>query len=187
MKALRGGLLLGLLLSSPGCADRNRVALLENRLALLEARVDGLEGKVEFLENERSFNDALRILEEMEDVAYLTPGAVGYSTIRTDLGSMVVSLEDIRPYANGTRITLRWGNLTSATVKGLKAKLEWGSVDENGVQTGESVKSRQVRFSQTLRSGVWTSVQVVLEGVPPTELGFVRVKDVTHTSISLLM
>lgn len=183
MDGVRAVILLALLVTGSGCADRRQVAALEKNVADLETQVEELKASVQELESQKSFDEILR---NMEAVAYLTPGAEGYSTVQTDLGRMTVSLENVQAYANGTRVTLRFGNLTSATVNGAKAKVEWGSVDNKGVPKNDSAKSRQVSFSQSLRAGAWTNVQVVLEGVPPTELGFVRIREVTHTGVSLL-
>ncbi|MBU3055800.1 MAG: DUF3251 domain-containing protein [Pseudomonas indica] len=41
-------------------------------------------------------------------------------------------------------------------------------------------------FAETFRSGAWTNVSVVLEGTPPAELGFVRIRNVSHTGIALI-
>lgn len=155
MNGLQVGVLVCLLVSASGCADRSQVAVLEKKVANLEARVEELKATVERLESAKLF-DAIR--RSMEEEAYLTPGAEGYSTIQTDLGCMTVSLENVQPYANGTRVTLRFGNLTSATVNGVKAKVEWGSVDDKGVPKKDTAKSRQVSFSQPLRAGAWTNV-----------------------------
>jgi hypothetical protein len=120
-----------------------------------------------------------------DSVALLTPGEKGYAAVKFDLGYLTLSLDDIQPYASGSRVKLRFGNLTSATVNGLKAKLEWGSVDGKGIPNNAEAKSREVTFEESLRSGSWTWVTVVLEGVPPTEFGFLRVKEVGHRGIAL--
>jgi hypothetical protein len=125
-------------------------------------------------------------IRDMDSTAFLTPGSEGYAIVQTDLGRMTVSLENIQPYANGSRVTLCFGNLTSATVNDVKLKLEWGSVDAKGSPKNESARSRDVSFTQSLRAGAWTNVSVVLDGVPPQDLGFVRVKQISHTGISLL-
>jgi hypothetical protein len=124
-------------------------------------------------------------MSKWDRIAYLTPGADGYSVIRSDLGLLTVALKNIAPYANGSRVTLRFGNTTSATINGVKATLEWGSVDEKGHAINATAKSKNVTFNEPLRTGSWTSVAVVLEGVPATNLGFVRVKDLDHTGIRL--
>jgi hypothetical protein len=119
-------------------------------------------------------------------MAYLTPGSDGYSVVRTDLGPVTVSLIDVQPYANGSRVTLKIGNTTSATINGAKATLEWGNVDAKGLPNNENAKSRDVSFTESLTRGSWTTVRVVLDRVPPAALGFVRVKNILHTGISLL-
>ncbi|MBI1748057.1 MAG: DUF3251 domain-containing protein [Acidobacteria bacterium] len=168
---------------APGCADPKAVAALEKRATDLEAQVTTLKSSVEALERDKSFD---KFLKDIDSIAYLTPGSDGYSTIQTDLGRVTVMLVNVQPYANGTRVTLCFGNLLSAAINGAKATLEWGAVDEKGTPKNDSARSREVKFAESLRAGAWTNVQVVLEGVPPTDLGFVRVKDMTHTGISLI-
>jgi hypothetical protein len=122
----------------------------------------------------------------LDEVAYLTPGEEGYSVVKSDIGAITVSLKDVKPYANGSRITLQFGNILNATITGVKAKLEWGSVDAKGIPKNETQKSREITFSKSLRSGSWTKISVVLERVPPSDLGFVRVRELKHTGIILL-
>jgi hypothetical protein len=167
---------------STSCADPKEVATLKKQASELETSVEALKASVKQLEEKRSFDD---LLKNFDSVAYLTPGTAGYSVIETDIGRVTVMLADVQPYANGSRITLQFGNLLSATIDGAKAKLEWGSVDDKGNPRNDSAHSRQIDFSNSLRAGAWTNVPVVLEGVPPTDLGFVRVRDMTHTGIKL--
>lgn len=167
---------------SVSCADPKEVRALEKRVSALDVEVQTLKDSVKQLEDQKSVDE---LLKGIEAVAYLTPGSEGYSVIQTDLGRVTVMLVNVQPYANGSRVTLRFGNLLSAAINGAKAKLEWGSVNEKGSPKNEVAKSRDVSFSESLRAGAWTNVQVVLEGIPATELGFVRVRDLTHTGITL--
>ncbi len=167
---------------SSACSDSNRILALQKRVDDLESQVKTLKSSVETIEIEQKLDKFLR---DTESVAYLTPGSEGYSIIETDLGRVTLMLVNVEPYANGTRVTLRFGNLMSATINGAKATLEWGSVDEKGSPKNESARSREIKFVESLRAGAWTNVQVVLEGVPPSAFGFVRVKEMTHTGIIL--
>lgn len=167
---------------SSSCADPKQVSALDKRASELEADVQTLKASVKQLEQQKSFDE---LFKDLNAVAYLTPGTEGYSVIETDLGRVTVMLVNVQPYANGSRVTLRFGNLLNATINGAKAKLEWGSVDSKGSPQNESARSRDVSFTESLRAGGWTNVPVVLEGVPATELGFVRVRDLSHTGISL--
>ena len=59
---------------------------------------------------------------------------------------MTVDLADIRPYANGSRATLRFGNATSAALTGLKATVDWGTVDAKGSPNNDEAKSKEITF-----------------------------------------
>lgn len=141
----------------------------------LQEKLDGLQQKIEMMD----------LFRTMERVAFLKPGDEGYSVIQSDIGLLTVALEDIKPYANGSKVTLNFGNTTAATINGLNAKIDWGSVGEDGAPINEKAKSREVKFNETLRSGAWTRANVVLEGIPPAELGFIRLREVGHSGIKL--
>ena len=53
-----------------------------------------------------------------------------------------------------------------------------------GSPKNEQARSREISVNESLRAGAWTNVS--LEAVPPTELGFVRVKEMSHRSINLV-
>jgi len=171
-------LYLAILLSTiliSGCDNSSKVPALESKVASLEKEIADLKQTIELNQ----------MLSGFDKVAYLTPGSDGYSLVKSDLGVLTVSISNIAPYANGSKVTLKFGNLSAATIDGLKAKLEWGSVDKDGTPNNENAKSRDVSFNEPLMSGSWTNSNVVLEGVPPQELGFVRLRDVGHRGVKL--
>jgi hypothetical protein len=157
--------------------------------AALKTEVDSLKMEItalkEQLEAVKSDQDLTKFSHTVETVAYLTPGSEGYDVVQTDLGKMTVHLADVEPMPTAVELPCASAILPVQLSTGAKAKLEWGSMDTSGSPNNDSAHSRDVSFSQSLRAGAWTSVPVVLEGVPPTALGFVRVKQVSHTGISL--
>ena len=172
--------LAGMLLA---CDDKKQVTALEKHATDLDTEVKALKTTIEALQRDRSWD---RLLRDVESTAFLTPGTDGYATIATDLGRITVKLANVQPYANGTRVTLELGNPLNATIDGTKATIEWGSVDQKGSPKNDTARSREVKFAESLRPGAWTNVQIVLEGVPPNDLGFVRIKEMTHSGIKLL-
>ena len=108
-------------------------------------QIQELQQKVSALETKVSMLD---LLSNIDGVAFLTPGDQGYSVVKSDIGYLTVALEDIKPYANGSRVMLKFGNATSATIDGLNAQLEWGSVGEDGVPINEKAKTRAVKFNE---------------------------------------
>lgn len=166
----------GLMLT--GCGQNVSMETIQNssdEIQALQEKVDGLQQQIEIMD----------FLRNLERVAYLKPGDEGYTVIQSDIGFLTVALEDIKPYANGSKVTLNFGNATAATINGLNARIDWGSVGDDGAPINDKAKSREVKFSETLRAGAWTRANVVLEGIPPTELGFVRLREVGHSGIKL--
>ena len=154
----------------------------QEKLTKAENDLAALQQQVTNLKREREWDN---LTKEWDNVAYLTPGAEGYTTVRFDLGVLTVRLSDVKPYANGCKVTLTFGNTLSSSINGLKVSIDWGKVNDKGVADNNSAKSKDMTFTQTLRGGAWTAISVVLEGFPPTELGFVRVRNVQHTGIQL--
>ena len=125
------------------------------------------------------------VLKRMGELAYLTPGDEGYSALRYDLGTLTVSIEDVADFANGSKVMLNFGNPLSSAINGLKLTINYGEVDADGKPLNNSAKTKELTFTDSLRGGAWTRVPVVLDGLPASKLGFVRIHDVSHTGISL--
>jgi len=138
--------------------------------------------KIEQIEQRNDINE---LATKFEHIAYLTPSSSGYAVIKMDLGNLTVNFANVSAYANGSKVKLQFGNLTSATIEGLKATLEWGAVDDQGKPKNSDAKSREIVFSESLHPGAWNNAEVVLDGVPPMSLGFIRVKSVSHRAIRL--
>lgn len=79
--------------------------------ASLRADVDRLKFEVLVLQNTGASEETNRLFER---VAYLTPGDPSFSPIAFSLGYITVSLTNVRPYANGSKVTLSVGNILSA-------------------------------------------------------------------------
>jgi hypothetical protein len=173
-------LLAGLILvagcgAAPSSPQNARLNTAETKIATLEQEVKNLRDQLEVQTMSRN----------LREMAFLTPAEEGYSVLETDIGSMTVALQNIRPYATGSRVTLQFGNATAATMLRASVRIEWGSVDANARPDLLKSKSKKLEISKRLLSGAWTNVEVVLEGVPPTALGFVRITEFEQTSISL--
>ncbi len=126
-----------------------------------------------------------KIVGDMDGIAFMRPGDEGYSLVRYDLGTLTVAIDDISPYANGSKVTLRFGNPLASAVTGLKAKVEWGMTDEEGKSKADTIRSKDITLTEVLMPGAWTRSTFVLDGLPPSSLGIVRLSNVTHTGVRL--
>ena len=160
----------------------SRLTAVESRLVDAQSAITKLQSEVAKLKQRRELDE---LTKGWEKIAYHTPGADGYSTVAFDLGVLTVQLTDVKPYANGSKVTLKFGNTLSCSINGLKATIEWGKVNHEGVPDNDNAKAKSMTFVQTLRGGAWTPIPMVLDGIPPSELGFVRVSKVSHAGIQL--
>lgn len=83
----------------------------------------------------------------------------GYSTLLNDCGMFYVSVDDAKPYGDGTRLTLGVGNPLSATFQGFTLNFSWWGKDADG---GTKRITHDVTFTQALSSGSWTTVHVTV-------------------------
>src|SRR5688572_15898765 len=112
---------------SVGCTDGAARSASESAdIGSLKTQVETLLTKVEQLERAARDAQTERLLDNFYDIAYLTPGSDGFSAVRTDIGTITATLTNVEPYANGSRITIRFGNPTSARIASLKATVEYG-------------------------------------------------------------
>jgi len=165
-------LLLTTALLFSGCdskPDKNGIAM--------EEKINALADRIQTLETQKFW-------EDIDKVAYLTPADSGYSSIRFDLGTLTVKMKDVQPFANATKVTLVFGNTLGSTITGLKAKVEWGTVDAKGLPEKE-LGSKEITMDKDILSSSWNNITITLENTEPKNLGFIRVKNVTHTGIKL--
>lgn len=182
MRNFCGFVLIGSFLVISGCQQSDKIAELEKRQKASEDEIAVLKVEVDAMKRDASIDKMFR---DIDQFAYLTPGSDGYSVIKFNLGYLTVQIADIKEYANGSKVRLKFGNPLASNINGLTGTIEWGPVDKKGSPQNDRAKSKTFSFSTSLRSGSWNNVDIVLEGVPPTDLGFVRLKGLSHSGIVL--
>jgi len=181
--ALTSTLLIVIMMVLAGCTKDPRVDKLQQEITSTKNEISSLKGEIEQLKQQR---DLEKFFMDFNKIAYLIPGSKGYSIIQFDLGVLTISINNVVEYNKGSLVTFSVGNPLSTTINGLSAKIEYGEVDEIGMARSETVKTKEITFYESLRSGSWTNVTLVLDNVPPSKLGFVCVREVKHTGISLM-
>jgi hypothetical protein len=175
-------------LTAAACASPDQVTALEQRMQELGKKQLEIETLKTSVTELRKRLVMFELQTDSDKSANLTPGNNGYTVVRTDHGPVTVSFDNVQPYANGSRVTLRFGNLTSATLTNVKISLSWGNNAElaTQLQSGDyKPRTREVSLDKDLRPGAWTSDSFVLEGVAPQALDFVGVESVTVGRILL--
>lgn len=170
MKIFRNVLAAASMLALAACAPGQAQESRDKAFAKLSARVQALEARAR--------------LQDDATIAYLRPTEPEYGVVKTGLATLAVSIRNVSPYANGSQLQLLFGNPTDARLNDLSATLEWGRADKNGVPVGE-VFSKEHKFTESLAPGSWRAYTISLSDIPPSELGYVRIKSVEHGSIGL--
>jgi hypothetical protein len=111
----------------------------------------------------------------------LTLGADGYQAIRHHLGSATLSLKEAKAHEKGTVITLEIGNPTSAQVVGVTMEIGYQDPSDGSIE-----RSSKYDVKQTLEAGKTTKVTLILEGVNPSAVSYIRVSDFQPKGIRLI-
>ncbi len=164
------------------CNNDSNTKKLEIQLRDLKSEVAFNRAKLDSLE---MFANYLGYLNGNNKSAYLTPGSDGYSIVETELGKVLVRLDFIKQYANGSVVLIWFGNISSVAIVEAVAELEWGKTDFNGNVVDGANRTMEFRVSDYMKPATWTKIPFILEGIPPTELGFVRVKSIKNATVKL--
>jgi hypothetical protein len=153
-----------------GCEEVSKIAKLEQDLLETKSEIEKIDQKILFKELE-------------EKAVTLNLGDKGFAPLKFNLGIIVVSLENIESYGNGSKVTINFGNIQSATIVGLKATLTWNKV--KGQKTDVLYNEKQISLNKDLLPGRWTKISVILEHLPPKDFEFLSISDLSSTGIKL--
>lgn len=88
--------------------------------------------------NHKYATERIELLEEylgLRGGAHLNPSTLGdFGLLRTDVGTFLISIDDVEPYLEGYKLKLKIGNITSATYGQFKLSIEWGPKRPTGVE-----------------------------------------------------
>lgn len=154
-----------------GGGSRNRAAdsARDFETERLSERVDHLD------------NQMLDVTLRTHAVAYLSPQDHDFVSIQSDVGLLTVSVENVTDYADGSRVRLKFGNPTSASIVRFSFHVSYG----RGQFGNADDRGQDFTFSETLSAGTWHTLNIDLAGVPPNQLGHLSVSQFGAERISL--
>ena len=156
----------------------NKVSELESRLSINEAELFEIKNQV----SDVSVNELIR---KYEKIVFLKVGTKEFLPITTEVGVITVNLSNIEPYANGSKVSLVFGNPLSATINSVKFTVDYGSLDKDGLVISASEKSKEISLIEPLNAASWNKTELLLEALPINELGYIRIHSLTVSNISL--
>jgi outer membrane murein-binding lipoprotein Lpp len=178
-----------------GCAQPTSSADQSTAIKSLEGKVLHLSRDVETLSQQNL--DAQRRIGALEaqqvsedsHTAVLDPAQPVYMRVDANVGTFAVVMNDVHPFADGVKVRLNLGNLSSATFAGATLELKYGRrlsrFDEPDYATkfqvwSKTLHEKQESVTARLLPGHWNPVQVVLPGIDAKDFGYLQVSMSTN-------
>jgi outer membrane murein-binding lipoprotein Lpp len=152
----------------------------------LNSQVSNLQDQVDQIQNDlNQLSD--KVTQVNKNYVLFSPSSKGYSTVYTDVGFLLVSLDSLTKYANGYRATFRIGNPSLVVYNGVKIQFQWGQAytkDRSVKEWLNSLKSDEIEINKSLLPGVWNKISVVLSPATASETGTIFLR-ITTSNIYL--
>ena len=143
------------------------------------ARIQTLEAKIARLEDD---NLSLRIKSNKS--IFLMKSDSGFSSMPTDVGNLNFEMIDASQDGAGTRISMRVGNPTTATIKSFEITGSWSSIDKDGNPIG-TPHNFVGKTSEQIVSGRWSVIHFDIAGAKPEDIGQITINEAVPKTISL--
>ena len=165
-----------------GCqsASTNQTELA--KLAGLQEKVDALQQELATIRQQQKATSSevfgLKFAVKSHDAASFDPiSSPGYQLLDLGIGRVMVSIEDIAPYADGARVKLAIGNPNSVTFDGAEGTVSYGTssdvlskgIDFETWEKGQ--KTIPISLPEPIMPARWNIATITLPGVKIEELG----------------
>jgi len=120
-------------------------------------------------------------LTETNDSVALDPGSKSYGVVKTNLGNLLISVDNVTPYGDGYKVRLMVGNPNMVTFDGASLKVQWAEKPQWGTQGfnyakwNASLQEKDVNITNDLLPGTWNPVEVVLSPATAAQTGYLAV------------
>jgi hypothetical protein len=157
-------------------------------IAELRAQVKDLQVKVQQLDSQITFYyKLLADKQDRKDSVSLDLSEKTYQRLDVDNGFLLISVESAEPYLTGYKLHLNIGNPLLVTYPGFKAKVKWSKAYDYSKFTSpsfeewkKSVQEKEFDLPNSLSSGNWNPVELVLAPATPEQLGDVELSITTN-------
>jgi len=153
----------------------------------LDSYTQKLEATLNRFTSELEFTVEDRINQIDYNRIYLNPVSKDFQRIDTNVGILLVGVNDISKMDRGYRMTLNIGNPNYVSFKDFKIRVRWGRKWREGVTTTydqwrASLKSYEFSYRGVIERGTWNEVDIDL--VPATQSQIAHIEcEITVSSI----
>ncbi len=166
-------LLVGSLFTLSACAPQSEVRQLHQSVSTLNKEMSKLNQETVKITQQNSLN------AKSSSGVYLLPGANTPALLHSQIGMLKMSLVNIAPNADGTRVTLRIQGESNDPLPAFSGTVEWGQILGTTDNYQEvNVQNQLINAPASTLAPSDVDLPLQLNGITPDQLGFVRVHDI---------
>ncbi|APZ05527.1 hypothetical protein BWI95_10975 [Kosakonia cowanii JCM 10956 = DSM 18146] len=166
-------LLLGSLFTLSACAPQSEVRQLHQSVSTLNKEMSKLNQETVKITQQNSLN------AKSGSGAYLLPGANTPALLKSQIGTLRLSLKDMAPNAAGTRVVLHIQGQSNDPLPAFSGTIEYGQLQGTTENYQEvNVQNQLINAPASTLAPSDVDIPLQLNGITPEQLGFVRVHDI---------
>ncbi|WBM69841.1 DUF3251 domain-containing protein [Buttiauxella sp. WJP83] len=160
-------------ISLSACAQHTEVRQMKNEVSSLNNEMTKLTDQTVKLTQQNALN------AKSTTGVYLLPGSKTPARLNSQLGNLQMSLSGVTAQDGGTRAMLMIKGESNDPLPAFTGKVEWGQIQGTTDNYQEvNVQSQQFNAPASVLAPSDVSIPLVLSGLSPEQLGFVRIHDI---------
>lgn len=166
-------LLVGSLFSLSACVQQSEVRQMHHSVSTLSAEMTQLNQETIKITQQNTLN------AKSSSGVYLLPGSKTPARLNSQIGTLRMSLINIAPNADGTRLTLRIQGESNDPLPAFSGTVEYGQrqgTTENYQEV--NVHNQLINAPASLLAPSDIDIPLQLKGLTPDQPGFIRIHDI---------
>ena len=166
-------LLAGSLFTLSACAQQTEVRQMKQSVNTLNTALDKLNKETVKITQQNALN------AKSASGVYLLPGANTPARLKSQIGTLKMSLVNVAANADGTRATLRIQGESNDPLPAFSGTVEWGQIQGTTESYQEvNVNSQLFTAPASVLAPSDVDIPLQLNGLTPEQLGFIRIHDI---------
>ncbi|MRS91165.1 DUF3251 domain-containing protein [Enterobacteriaceae bacterium RIT714] len=166
-------LVVGSLFTLSACAQQSEVRQMKQSVNTLNTAMEKLNQETVKITQQNALN------AKSSSGVYLLPGANTPALLKSQIGTLKMSLVNIAQNADGTTATLRIKGESTDPLPAFSGTVEWGQIQGTTDSYQEvNVKNQLINAPASVLAPSDVDIPLQLSGVTPDQLGFVRIHDI---------
>jgi hypothetical protein len=166
-------LLLGSLFSLSACAQQSEVRQMKQSVSTLNQTMTQLNQETVKITQQNALN------VKSTSGVYLLPGSNTPARLKSQIGTLRMSLINVAPNADGTRATLRMQGESNDPLPAFSGTVEWGQIQGTTDNFQEvNVQNQLINAPASVLAPSDVDIPLQLNGITPDQLGFIRIHDI---------